>query len=202
MAKKNCSNCGESKPLSAFPIRRASRDGLSSICKPCAVKKSQAWYAANLERKKAYDADYNKTPRRLEKQAAYRALTRKEASARAKAWYIQNTDRAKAWHRDHFAKFRERHYEKSRAWKANNPEKVNANTAKRRAIQAQAIPPWADLKAIRALYAQAKREGKHVDHIVPLRSKLVCGLHCEANLQLLTPQENFVKNNKVWPDMP
>ena len=88
------------------------------------------------------------------------------------------------------------------AWKKNNPGKANAETAKRRAVLAKSIPPWANLDAIKVIYEQARRQGKHVDHIVPLRSKLVCGLHCESNLQLLNPLENQMKNNKYWPDKP
>jgi hypothetical protein len=36
----------------------------------------------------------------------------------------------------------------------------------------------------------------------PLNHPLVCGLHCEHNLQLLTREANAAKRNRWWPDMP
>ena len=75
--------------------------------------------------------------------------------------------------------------------------------AKRRAQKRQAIPQWADLQHISALYTQAQQLTvetgipHQVDHIVPLTSKQVCGLHCEHNLQVLTAAENNAKNNKL-----
>lgn len=83
-----------------------------------------------------------------------------------------------------------------------------AKVAMRRAARLQATPEWADGTAILAFYAEANRLSietgvvHHVDHIVPLTSKTVCGLHCEFNLQVLPGVENLRKHNREWPDMP
>jgi hypothetical protein len=75
----------------------------------------------------------------------------------------------------------------------------NARNAKRRAIKLKATPNWADLVAIKEIYRTCP-EGYHVDHIVPLQGKLVCGLHCEFNLQYLSATENRCKANKFEID--
>jgi hypothetical protein len=76
-----------------------------------------------------------------------------------------------------------------------NKHLCNARDAKRRAFKLKATPNWANLIAIKEIYRTCP-EGYHVDHIVPLQSKLVCGLHCEFNLQHLPASENISKSNK------
>jgi hypothetical protein len=77
----------------------------------------------------------------------------------------------------------------------NNKEQYVANRARRRARELNALPSWADLDAIAEFY-RVKPEGFHVDHIIPLQGKLVCGLHTLNNLQYLTAFDNKSKSNK------
>ncbi len=89
-----------------------------------------------------------------------------------------------------------------------NPHKRNAHRAKYRAAILRAIPPWANFSAMVEIYEEAARLTREtgipheVDHVVPLQSAWVCGLHCEANLKVDTAENNRRKSNKLWPDMP
>lgn len=78
----------------------------------------------------------------------------------------------------------------------------NAASAKRHAAKLKRTPPWADQKAVRAVYERARAltvstgEPHHVDHIFPLQGELVSGLHVADNLQVLPGVDNMRKNNR------
>ena len=65
----------------------------------------------------------------------------------------------------------------------------------------KATPKWANMRYIELWYEFARTEADrigepvHVDHIIPLKGKNVCGLHCEDNMQLLTASHNCRKSN-------
>lgn len=71
-----------------------------------------------------------------------------------------------------------------------------------------AWPDWcASHPGFKRIYDEAKRQRKlgrdvHIDHIVPICSDLVCGLHVPWNLQVLPAGPNMAKNNRFWPGSP
>lgn len=72
--------------------------------------------------------------------------------------------------------------------------------AKSRAYQLRktnAAPPWVNLKEIEIFYSNCP-EGFHVDHIIPLKGKLVSGLHVPWNLQYLPAAINIKKGNRFY----
>lgn len=98
--------------------------------------------------------------------------------------------------------------EYGKIYRKENRGYVNAHTAKREASRKRAVVSWSELDEIRELYKMSANMSKstgiphNVDHIIPLQSDIVCGLHVLANLQILSESENKSKGNRHWPDMP
>lgn len=97
------------------------------------------------------------------------------------------------------------HSEATRKCRAHHAYDLSYSSARRHGRR-NATPPWADLRAIRAIYedciATTQRTGiRHeVDHIIPLRGELVSGLHVHSNLRVITRAENSAKSNKILPE--
>lgn len=95
----------------------------------------------------------------------------------------------------------------TRRYKENNGGRLKLWAGRRRRLIKCATPVWADLEAMNTVYAKRRRlsmwlgEEYHVDHLVPLVSEFVCGLHCEHNLSIMPSGENLSKGNRWWPDM-
>lgn len=75
---------------------------------------------------------------------------------------------------------------------------------RRRLILSVVTPRWADMDKIRAVYRERDRltletgVQHHVDHIVPIGGRNVCGLHVEFNLQVIPSGDNLRKSNKFF----
>lgn len=95
------------------------------------------------------------------------------------------------------------------AWKEANKTQVRADTKARRRKHRSATPVWLSRRQkseIRQMYqiaitmTQTTGEQYVVDHIYPLRSDVVCGLHVPWNLRVVTQSENLRKSNSLPDD--
>lgn len=91
-------------------------------------------------------------------------------------------------------------------YKRKNAGRVIEQTTYRKRHIRMATPRWVSRDEIRAFYdsAAALSNGTgikhHVDHIVPLRGKLVSGLHVPWNLRVIPAAENMSKRNSLPPE--
>jgi 5-methylcytosine-specific restriction endonuclease McrA len=145
------------------------------------------WEKANTERAE-YFRQYNQSEAGKEAKQRYYERNRETVIARAQARPLSE----------------KREYQK--AWKDRNLTWVRADTKSRRRKHRQASPLWltrAQKAEMRELYKIAitmtKTTGEQyvVDHIIPLRSENVCGLHVPWNLRVITREENLRKSNKL-----
>lgn len=190
---KKCSKCGEIKPLDEFHKSSRNRDGHKGACKVCERLRGRVYHQNNAE----------KSAKRWEKRAdAANARSRERRKAepekykqKDKARYERNKEQRLAKQRDYYQRCKVEIFEHRRASGSWTRE-----AAKRRAAKQRATPAWADHSKINAIYAWAKHLEEigakcHVDHIVPLRGREVCGLHVHDNLRVVIDIENIKKHN-------
>ena len=175
-----CSCCSKFKEPSEFYIDAYRKDGLQRQCKTCTFARAHARMLAKPESKKKDDRNhYLRNRERLIRAAIEREKNNKEPHRKAAA-----------------------------KWRKSRPCYSALVSARYRVSKLNATPGWANSFFISEIYHLAKLREKatgfkwHVDHIVPLRSKLVCGLHWEGNLQVIPAILNLVKGNYSWPDKP
>ena len=191
---KKCCACKAEKDDASFGRDKSRKDGLATSCIECRRKYNAR--RSNSDEGRAYKRKWIES-------------NRDKALAYTKSWQARvGKDRvnevAKNWRERNPESFREN----VSRWRRENPHKDRAKTRRYRASKLLAMPGWADPGAIENCYLEAERMSietgipHDVDHIVPLQSKLVCGLHWEGNLVVIPSSENRKKGNRQWPDMP
>ena len=180
MKTKTCSVCRQQKLADAFFKATKAKDGLMNRCKEC----EREYRHTHKESKAAA----NKRWGRSEKGQAYVEKRKQQRQQKAQtavaALRVRNVIDSSL-----HARWREQ-------------------TALRMAMKRKATPAWLDAEhrlRIQAIYAatqqlqEATATTYHVDHIVPLVSSVVCGLHVWWNLRPLTERENTTKLNVFDP---
>ena len=216
-----CKKCGLEKPLSEYYFSKAQNRYLPD-CKACRIKYAKAYRKSHPKKRTLVRIKEEASGTRIcskcgvEKPFSeyeyrkdrnnYRGVCKKCCSTTNSEWYkknkdvllernrSRNTELKRKWREDPVN--REKHNKASREWLKRNRQYSNAQGAKKRAAKLQATPAWADLKKIKEIYLNCP-PGHQVDHIFPLISDKMCGLHTESNLQYLPAKENMSKGNKV-----
>lgn len=205
-----CTRCKCQKPLFEFQKKCDTADGVTSRCKACLSEVSKAAYTA---RKDAI----------LAKNKAWYEANKVDVNQRRKINLDREAhkEKCRAYYKENKASIRVA----NDAWNAANPEVMrrvwreyakrntvnrNANSAERRAKKHNALAKWdtelttlvtKEAAALCRLRAKTLGGKWHVDHVVPLRGKIVSGLHVWNNLQVLPAKANISKGNKFCEAM-
>ena len=170
---KTCTKCCENKPFSSFHRQARGFGGVKSICKVC-IKE-------------------------------YGQKTKVASNRRSSKWKASNRDHIATYNKKYRSENSELVRLANKSWRDSNRPHKTALEGKRRANKRNATPAWltkGQEDDIKAMYALAKKFEKlcnveyHVDHIVPLAGKDICGLHVPWNLQLLPASINLAKGNR------
>lgn len=181
---KQCKSCKLEKEFSNFHLYKHSKDGYRYICKDCENKRKRIKNKENREDRLIWAKDY-------------RDKNRKKINRQSREYYSKTIEKRREEARVYYQKNKEKRKIYNKKYNSLNKHKNNARVMKRRASMSKAAINYNKYKSeIYQIYKNCP-EGYHVDHIVPLHSKYVCGLHVPWNLQYLTKEENLKKNNKI-----
>ena len=148
----------------------------SKHCVQCKLIQAKTWENENPSKKAS-----------IKKQ--YRTRNKAQIAAQDKQYRVLNKDKLTF---------------SSRLWNVNNRDKCRLYATQSRVKRFQRIPAWLtnkDHKLIQEVYRKARMLTEltgvkyHVDHVIPLRGKLVSGLHVPSNLQILQADVNMKKSN-------
>jgi hypothetical protein len=177
-------------------------------------KKQIEWEIRNEEAFKQYHQSYYEANKEAikEKRRAYYQANKERVKQRVVEYRVKNKDLRKDLEAARHKKYREENKEKIalswKKWCEKNPAKRRHYVRSRQAAQMQRTPKWLtkeQFEQIQCFYHEAKmlevETGikHHVDHIIPLKGKLVSGLHVPENLRVIPASENMRKFNQYQP---
>ena len=203
---KVCTKCNQAKELFNFSKKSSTKDGYQYNCKQCVTSYLKKYQAVNSDVLK-------------EKKAEYYQENKEDFAKKKAVYYAKNKERIYAYGKEYYAKNKEVMLEKNAQYREQNKEqlslkdaeayrkdegKYRAQTMNLSASKMNRKPSWLTefdhtyiqcLHQVAAMRSRESGEKWEVDHIIPLRGKLVSGLHVPSNLRVITAKENQQKHN-------
>lgn len=202
---KKCTKCKVSMPFEMFHKNKAKWDGLASDCKACVKENNKRYYEENYDKVNSQNKSWAKenSEKKYESDKRWRLANQDKCNERNAAARAANPERNREYQRKSWYKNHEKNLERKRAYRKQKPELQLVYVRNRQTRQKNAMPVWANVENIKAVYRQCAwvttvtGVKHHVDHYYPLKSDLVCGLHVEQNLRIIPAFDNLSKGNKL-----
>lgn len=161
-----------------------------------------AWYYANKEKAALSAKRFNEANPDYKK--AWREANKEHISKYHKANHAANREEINRTHRERYQENKEHVAIRLKAYaQGKGHVKRMATKARRRAREKNCCVSWGNEFFIEEIYDLARRRTKmfgyqwDVDHIIPIQSEVVCGLHWEGNLQVIPHTENLKTLNRL-----
>lgn len=186
---KKCTQCLTIKPIIEFHKRKAIKSGYRSECKAC-----------GCARRKKYH--YNNHDKSLSSSKEWKKKNKEIVRTYSKEYYKNNKEVLSLKRQKYNIKTKKLRQE----YRLKNKSSYAMHKATRRFLEKASSIYNDELNyfIMEECYSLSRLRSEitgvkwHVDHIIPLNGKMVCGLHVGINLQVIPASLNMRKSNKYY----